>query len=79
MGVKSRFKVGDRVHFANVFFGSVIEISESEDTRRKIYIVEIENGLEQGFPGVIPYWADEIELAPIELRDALHDSTTYDA
>lgn len=78
MGVKSRFKVGDRVHYANEFFGKITETFRPDGARRTLYFVAIENGLEQGFPDVIPFFGDEIALAP-ERRENLHDSTTYDA
>lgn len=79
MGVKTKFKIGDRVHYANEFFGAVIEIIESEPAGREIYIVALEDGETQGFQDPLPFLDDEIALASIELRKDLHDFTTYDA
>jgi hypothetical protein len=76
MGAKTKFKVGDRVHYAEEFFGTVTEIIESEPAGRKIYIVAVEDGEYHGFQAFLD---DEITLAPIELREDLHDFTTYDA
>ena len=79
MGAKTQFKVGDRVHYANEFFGAVVEIIELEHTGRNIYIVAVDDGESQGFQDPLPFLDDEIALTPIELREDLHDFTTYDA